>query len=187
MPDEPEAVGSARADAAHRRPASGAGRHPTARWCACPTRTAQRGTANRSARATRWCERVCAATARARSRSRRRSLRSTPMPMTAAAHRLVADRGAVRPAAGHPADAGRGAQPGDRDRRAARAPTPAWPRSTRSTSRRSTTIQPFHAARADLLARAGRAAEARAAYDRAIELTTNATERAFLEARRSTT
>ena len=40
--------------------------------------------------------------------------------------------------------------------------------------------QPYHAARADLLARAGRGAEAVEAYDRAIALTTNPTERAFL-------
>jgi len=40
--------------------------------------------------------------------------------------------------------------------------------------------QPYHAARADLLARAGRSAVARAAYDRAIELTTNPAERRFL-------
>jgi RNA polymerase sigma-70 factor (ECF subfamily) len=40
--------------------------------------------------------------------------------------------------------------------------------------------QPYHAARADLLARTGRGAEALAAYDRAIELTANAVERAFL-------
>jgi RNA polymerase sigma-70 factor (ECF subfamily) len=45
--------------------------------------------------------------------------------------------------------------------------------------------QPFHAARADLLRRAGRAADAIAAYDRAIELTTNPTERAFLEQQRA--
>ncbi len=44
--------------------------------------------------------------------------------------------------------------------------------------------QPFHAARADVLARAGRVAEAVAAYDRAVELTTNPSERAFLERRR---
>jgi RNA polymerase sigma-70 factor (ECF subfamily) len=44
--------------------------------------------------------------------------------------------------------------------------------------------QPYHAARADLLARAGRTAEAIAAYDRAIELTTNASERQFLAGRR---
>ncbi|WP_436793831.1 RNA polymerase sigma factor [Actinospongicola halichondriae] len=45
--------------------------------------------------------------------------------------------------------------------------------------------QPFHAARADLLARAGRRVEAQVAYDRAIELCSNPTERAFLERQRS--
>jgi RNA polymerase sigma-70 factor, ECF subfamily len=45
--------------------------------------------------------------------------------------------------------------------------------------------QPFHAARADLLARAGRGDEALDAYDRAIECTTNAVERAFLSAQRA--
>jgi RNA polymerase sigma-70 factor (ECF subfamily) len=45
--------------------------------------------------------------------------------------------------------------------------------------------QPFHAARADLLARAGRVDEALDAYDRAIELSGNPTERAFLERQRS--
>jgi RNA polymerase sigma-70 factor, ECF subfamily len=44
--------------------------------------------------------------------------------------------------------------------------------------------QPFHAARADLLARAGRGTDAAAAYKRAIELSTNPTERAFLERQR---
>src|SRR5262245_26819915 len=44
--------------------------------------------------------------------------------------------------------------------------------------------QPYHAARADLLARAGRAG-AIAAYDRAIELTANPTERRFLERQRT--
>ncbi|MBX3314012.1 MAG: RNA polymerase sigma factor [Actinobacteria bacterium] len=48
-------------------------------------------------------------------------------------------------------------------------------------------FQPFHATRADLLARAGRGPEARSAYDRAIELTTNSAERAFLEERRTAT
>jgi RNA polymerase sigma-70 factor (ECF subfamily) len=41
----------------------------------------------------------------------------------------------------------------------------------------------FHSARADLLRRSGRAAEARAAYERARELATNDAERAFLEKR----
>jgi RNA polymerase sigma-70 factor (ECF subfamily) len=43
--------------------------------------------------------------------------------------------------------------------------------------------QPYHATRADLLARAGRP-EAGAAYDRAIALSANPTERRFLEAQR---
>lgn len=43
--------------------------------------------------------------------------------------------------------------------------------------------QPFHAARADLLRRAGRSAEASAAYRRAIELSGNAAERTFLQSR----
>jgi RNA polymerase sigma-70 factor, ECF subfamily len=46
--------------------------------------------------------------------------------------------------------------------------------------------QPYHATRADLLARAGRSSEAAAAYDRAIELTANPAERSFLADRRST-
>jgi RNA polymerase sigma-70 factor (ECF subfamily) len=45
--------------------------------------------------------------------------------------------------------------------------------------------QPYHAARADLLARAGRHDEAVAAYDRAIELATNAIERGFLVRQRA--
>lgn len=45
--------------------------------------------------------------------------------------------------------------------------------------------QPYHAALADLLARVGRVNDAIAAYDRAIELTTNAAERRFLEERRA--
>jgi len=45
--------------------------------------------------------------------------------------------------------------------------------------------QPFHAARADLLRRAGDERAAAAAYGRAIELSTNAVERDELERRRS--
>jgi RNA polymerase sigma-70 factor (ECF subfamily) len=44
--------------------------------------------------------------------------------------------------------------------------------------------QPYHAARADLLARVGRHQATVAAYDRAIELTANPTERRFLERQR---
>ncbi len=43
--------------------------------------------------------------------------------------------------------------------------------------------QPFHAARADLLRRCGRTADAAAAYERAIELTTNPVEADFLRTR----
>lgn len=43
--------------------------------------------------------------------------------------------------------------------------------------------QPFHAARADLLRRAGRAAEARAEYERAIALATSDADRGFLRRR----
>jgi RNA polymerase sigma-70 factor (ECF subfamily) len=45
--------------------------------------------------------------------------------------------------------------------------------------------QPYHATRADLLARAGHRDAALAAYDRAIELSTSAAERRFLDARRT--
>lgn len=45
--------------------------------------------------------------------------------------------------------------------------------------------QPYHAARADLLARAGRTGAAVAAYDRAIALSANPAERRFLERQRA--
>lgn len=45
--------------------------------------------------------------------------------------------------------------------------------------------QPYHATRADLLARVGRRDEAMAAYDQAIELTTNLVERDFLARQRA--
>jgi RNA polymerase sigma-70 factor (ECF subfamily) len=45
--------------------------------------------------------------------------------------------------------------------------------------------QPYHAARADLLARSGRTTEADAAYSRAIELTDNPVERLFLSEQQS--
>jgi RNA polymerase sigma-70 factor (ECF subfamily) len=43
--------------------------------------------------------------------------------------------------------------------------------------------QPYFAAKADMLRRAGRVGEAKAAYERAVALSQNASERAFLEAR----
>jgi RNA polymerase sigma-70 factor (ECF subfamily) len=45
--------------------------------------------------------------------------------------------------------------------------------------------QPYHATRADLLARAGHRDAAIAAYDRAIALTTNVPELRFLDAQRA--
>jgi RNA polymerase sigma-70 factor (ECF subfamily) len=45
--------------------------------------------------------------------------------------------------------------------------------------------QPYHAARADFLTRVGRLDEAAAAYDRAIELTSNTVERDFLTRQRA--
>jgi RNA polymerase sigma-70 factor (ECF subfamily) len=47
------------------------------------------------------------------------------------------------------------------------------------------TYQPFHVVRAELLGRLGRTADARAAYDAALDLTVNAVERRHLERRRS--
>jgi RNA polymerase sigma-70 factor (ECF subfamily) len=46
------------------------------------------------------------------------------------------------------------------------------------------TYVPFHVTRADLLKKAGRSEDAAAAYDRAIELSTNEAERTFLERQR---
>ena len=45
--------------------------------------------------------------------------------------------------------------------------------------------QPFHAARAEYLARAGQTTEARAAYDRAIALTTSHSDATFLREKRN--
>jgi RNA polymerase sigma-70 factor, ECF subfamily len=47
------------------------------------------------------------------------------------------------------------------------------------------TYVPFHVVRADLLQQLGKTSDAIAAYDRAIDLSTNAPERAFLERKRS--
>jgi RNA polymerase sigma-70 factor (ECF subfamily) len=46
-------------------------------------------------------------------------------------------------------------------------------------------FQPYHATRADLLARTGRHAAATAAYDAALGLTTNPIEARFLEGQRA--
>ena len=96
-------------------------------------------------------------------------------------HRLGAGRGALRPAGAAGPLADRAAQPCGRDRRARRARRWRWPRSTGSPL---DGYHAWHATRADLLRRLGRAAEARAAYDAAIAATGNAAERAWLARRR---
>ena len=100
---------------------------------------------------------------------------------TAARDRLAAGTRALRPAARPGADPGRGAEPRRRGRRGARPgrrPRARWTDSTLDG------YHLFHATRADLLRRLGRAAEAAAAYDAAIDLAENAAERRFLTARR---
>ena len=57
-----------------------------------------------------------------------------------------------------------------------------WPRSTGWTC---DAYHLFHSTRADLLVRLGRTDEAAAAYERALELASNAAERAFLAGRLS--
>ena len=101
-------------------------------------------------------------------------------------HRLVADRRALRPAlrAGVRTRWSHSTAP-SRSPRSTGPPmvSPPW---TRSTPAALEDYQPYHAARADLLARAGRARRPRAPrYDRAIELSTNPTERAFLDQQRA--
>ena len=49
-----------------------------------------------------------------------------------------------------------------------------------------TAYHPWHVTRAELLRRLGRSADARAAYDAAIELAGNEAERAYLTRRRGT-
>ena len=96
-------------------------------------------------------------------------------------HRLGAGAGALRPAAAAHPDPDRRAQPRGRGRRGARTGAGAG-------HHRRPRPPGYHllpATRADLLARLGRTDEARAAYDEAIALATNDTERAFLQARRA--
>ena len=98
-------------------------------------------------------------------------------------HRLVADRRPLRPALRAAPERGGRAQPGRRRRRAP-GPDAGLAALDELDAAALDDYQPFHAARADLLARAGRTTEAVAAYDRAIELTTNPAEHRFLTVRR---
>ena len=158
------------ADAAHRGAPAARGSRRTATWCCWPTRTARRWDAAliaegqalvRALPAAQPARAVPAPGGDQRRAQRRRDRRR---------HRLAADRRALRPAAGAGADAGRGAATGPSR----------WPRSPARRRRWSSSTaldlpryQLFHAVRADLLRRLGRAAEAAAAYDAAIALTGN--------------
>ena len=96
-------------------------------------------------------------------------------------HRLGPDPRALRPAAGRA-----------RRRRSSRSTAPSRsPRSTGPAAALATVdgldldaYVPFHATRADFLKKLGHGDERGAAYDRAIELTTNDAERTFLERQR---
>ena len=181
MPDEPEARRAARAHAAHRRPATGAARMPTGRWSGSPTRTARGGTARSSPRATARARLPAPQPpgpvpdpGRHRRGARRRHRRRR--------HRLVADRRRSTTSscrAPNPVVAlNRAVAIAERD-------GPAIGLTALAGLERLDGYQPYHATYADLLARTGRTSEARDAYDRAIELTTNNAERRFLERQRT--
>ena len=180
MPDEPEVIGPARPAAADRVAPAGAASTPTGRSSCCPIRTAaawNRELIAEGQQLVRACLR-----------------RNAPGPFQvqaaiSAVHSdatsgrrdgLASGAGAVRPAARPHADAGRRPQPRRRPRRGRRAGRSPWPPSTSSSS---TTYLPFHVTRADLLRRLGRRDDAAAAYDRALELSTNEAERRFLAER----
>jgi RNA polymerase sigma-70 factor (ECF subfamily) len=94
-------------------------------------------------------------------------------------HRLAADPRPLRPAARPRSDHDRRAQPG-RCLAEVAGPAAALPVVD---ALRLDAYHLFHATRADLLRRLGRLDDAAAAYQRALELTTNGAERAFLTSR----
>ena len=94
-------------------------------------------------------------------------------------HRLGADRGAVHGAGRAGPLAGCRAEPGGGGGHGRGPRSRAWPSWTAWPSR-SRTYGPWHAARADLLRRAGRSAEATDAYRRAAGHTANEAERYYL-------
>ena len=101
------------------------------------------------------------------------------------AHRLAPDRRVLRRARAARPVTRRHVEPRGRRGAGRRAPGRAWrswPRSSPTT--RLARYQPLHAARAELLARAGDRAGAESAYDDALALTDNQVERAALERRR---
>ena len=154
---------------------------PTARWCACPTRTARSGTPRSSRRARRSCASCCAATRPARTRSRPPSPRCTatpPAPTTPTGTRSWRSTTSSTRSCPTP---GRRPQPRHRRRRAPAAPRPAWRSSTTSTSR-STTCSPPPAPTSSSASAAHD--EAAAAYEEAMALTENQAERDLLDRRR---
>ena len=168
MPDEPEALGLLRADAAPRRAARGARRRGRASWCCSRTRTGAAGTARGSRRASAARRAPCgmrrpgpyqlqAAIAAVHARRRH-----------AGRHRLAADRALY--------DALLRA---DARRRSSSSTGPsrsrcATDRSGPAPDRRAPAdggldgYHLYHAARADLLRRLGRGPEAAEAYPRAL-------------------
>ena len=183
MPDEPEPRGLLRADAAARRPARDADR-TTACWSRWKTRTGPGGTVALIAEGVADARRGAGHAARpGPTRCRPRS-----RPVTRRArrreHRLAADRGPVRAAGAAGAVAGRRAQPGrgGRDGRRPRRPGLRLVDELAASGR----LDGYHllpATRADLLRRAGRGAEARAAYEQALELAPTDAERRYLAGR----
>ena len=180
MPDEPEATGPAGADAAHARARAGAHGPAGGSWCCSPTRTGSLWDRELDRRRPGAGPRVPAArTTRAPTRSRRRSTRCTP---TRATDGRPTGRRSSRSTTSCYAVA---RLPWSRSTGRSRSPrSTARPRrSSCSTSWTSTATSCYHAIRAELLRRLGRAAEARDAYQAAIELTENPSERRFLQRR----
>ena len=176
--------GTAGADAAHRGPPDGAGlrerraRHPR------PTRTAGPGTRVSSRRAMPLVrERLASGRgARAATRCWPRSTPSTPTPATCGTPTGRRSSPSTTSSCGstpHPSSCstGRSRSPSSTAR------TSRWPQ-VDALAEPLDGYHAFHAARADLLRRLGRGAEARTAYDRAIGLAGNTAEAAYLTRRR---
>ena len=95
-------------------------------------------------------------------------------------HRLVADRRPLRPAPRPAPERRRGPEPGHRRSASCDGAAAGLAALDALDAGPLDAYQPYHAARADLLARAGRTTEAMTAYEPAIDLTTNVAERQFL-------
>ena len=154
----------------------------TARWSASPTRTARGGTGahRRGPRARAGLPAPQPARAvpdpgRHRRGPRRRRHRR--------GHRLVPDRRPLRPAPRLAAERCGGPEPGDRRRPSCVAPRAGLDALDRR--RRSTATSSYHATRPTSSPALDRPSEAVSAYDRAIELAANETERRHLTEQRA--